>query len=337
VSAFASEAPAASKQDFEEVLAGARGGEEWALRAIYEELSPLVRGYLRNQGLAQPDEAAGDVFLQMVRDFSDFDGDEHGLRVWVLTLAHRRLLEEEGIRRPRRLSVSLIREAGGDPGAGPAEEQGEENAPPERVAGLLGGLSPDQRSVVLLRANGDLSTEQVAAVIDRSPRTVKRLERRALSRLARRGDPEDAPSSQSSPPELERPPAHPPQGVAAAPSASGLTPREAHGLAVRLRAVATRARRMQRESQELAAAVEQAIESIEARYAARLNERTDEPPAQADTEERLSSGDEEALLRATQMAIRGQGRNEIEAALRNDLGVTHAAEIVEQILGPGRE
>jgi hypothetical protein len=36
------------------------------------------------------------------------------------------------------------------------------------------------------------------------------------------------------------------------------------------------------------------------------------------------------------MAIRGQGRGEIEAALRADLGVTRAAEIVAQILGPGR-
>jgi RNA polymerase sigma factor (sigma-70 family) len=336
VSAFASEAPTASGEGFEEVLAGARGGEEWALRAIYEELSPLVGSYLRSQGVAHPDEAAGDVFLQMVRDLSGFEGDEQGFRAWVLTLAHRRLLEE-GIHRPRRISVALIREAGADAGAAPTEDQDEEGEPPERVAGLMAGLSLDQRSVVLLRANGDLSTEQVAAVIGKSPRGVRRLERRALSRLARRGNPEVEPSPQSSPEVVERSPADPPQGAEAGPGASGLTPREAHGLAVRLRAVATRARRMQRDSQELAAAVERAIESIEARYAARLSEGPEGPAAPEDTEERLSGGDEEALLRATQMAIRGQGRGEIETALRDDMGVTGAAEIVEQILGPGGE
>ena len=333
--AFAFEAETVPEEDFGEVLEGARGGEEWALRAIYEELSPLVRGYLRNQGLAEPDEAAGDVFLQMVRDFAGFQGDEQELRAWVLTLAHRRL-REEGVHRPRRLSVTLIREAGQNPDAEPGDVHDADGSAPERVEGLLAGLSLDQRSVVLLRASGDLNTDQVAKVIGRSPRAVRRLERRALSRLARRGDAQHAPSPPSNPPELGRSAAQPPEERVVTPGAHGLSAREAHGLAVRLRALASRARRMQRESQELATAVEQAIESIEARYAARLSERR-APSRDEGAEERLSSGDEEALLRATQMAIRGQGRAEIEASLRDELGITRAAEIVDQILGPAGE
>src|SRR5204862_3030033 len=43
---------------------------------------------------------------------------------------------------------------------------------------------------------------------------------------------------------------------------------------------------------------------------------------------------EEALLRATQMAIRGRPRSEIEAMLGRELGIANPAEIVDQILGP---
>lgn len=42
---------------------------------------------------------------------------------------------------------------------------------------------------------------------------------------------------------------------------------------------------------------------------------------------------EEARLRATQMAIAGSGRDEIEASLRSELGVPQPAAIVDEVLG----
>ena len=58
----------------------------------------------------------------------------------------------------------------------------------ERVNSILAGLSPDQRSVVLLRAVGDLSVEQVGDVLGKTPRTVKRLQRQGLAALTRQGN-----------------------------------------------------------------------------------------------------------------------------------------------------
>src|SRR5215212_3476169 len=154
-------------EEFDRVVAAARAGEEWALRAVYEEFSPQVRGYLRAQGAADVDELLGEVFLELVRDFESFHGDEPALRAWVLAIAHRRWADEQR-GRPRRLSVSLVREQKGD-----GEREREAMTPAseeERVNALLAALSANQRSVVLLRAVGDLSVEQVADVIGKTPR-----------------------------------------------------------------------------------------------------------------------------------------------------------------------
>src|SRR5919108_6122548 len=79
---------------FDDVLAAARGGEEGALRAIYEEFAPRIRGYLQGQGESEPDDLLGAIFLQVVGDLPSFEGDESAFRAWVLTIAHQRLAED---------------------------------------------------------------------------------------------------------------------------------------------------------------------------------------------------------------------------------------------------
>jgi RNA polymerase sigma factor (sigma-70 family) len=55
-----------------------------------------------------------------------------------------------------------------------------------RVYELCAGLSDDQREVLILRVVGDLTVEQVAAIIDKSVGAVKALQRRALQALRRK-------------------------------------------------------------------------------------------------------------------------------------------------------
>jgi hypothetical protein len=47
----------------------------------------------------------------------------------------------------------------------------------------------------------------------------------------------------------------------------------------------------------------------------------------------MSAGTPEAVLRATQMAIRGEGRAEIEAVLTEEFGIANPADLADQILG----
>jgi RNA polymerase sigma factor (sigma-70 family) len=352
---------------FDEVVAGARSGEEWALRAVYEELAPRVRGYLRGQGEAEPEELVGEVFLQVVRDFASFEGDESALRAWVLMIAHDRLVGERR-RRSRRLSLSVIRTPREAETAGDAEEAVTEASEEERVNTMLGGLSASQRSVVLLRALGDLTVDQVADVLGKTPRAVERIQRRGLAALARQGETQ---------PETE-------EGIGGYPEeadpdqrdrdAQRLTVERAADLAGLLDSVVDHARRLQRESETMIDVAEEAIAGIRAAAPAppdlrptteairhegvaafgsspsalepqvpvgprreRSGQRSVEAMSRRRTEARAEPGREEALLRATQMAIRGRARGEIEASLRDELGVSNAAEIVDQILGPERD
>ena len=68
----------------------------------------------------------------------------------------------------------------------------------------------------------------------------------------------------------------------------------------------------------------------------RLSEpKTAEAPSEPSGD---SSADpnEQALLRATQLAVSGIGREEIEATLTDEYGVADAAAIVDEILGESR-
>ena len=111
--------------------------------------------------------------------------------------------------------------------------------------------------------------------------------------------------------------------------------------------MAERARGLQRESENIVHRLEEAIAGITAaanregeRPAGRPLEREDVEAAEPARRRRSAPpsgvGAEEALLRATQMAIRGSRRAEIEAMLGDEFGVANPAEIVDQILGVGR-
>ncbi|HEX6208060.1 MAG TPA: sigma-70 family RNA polymerase sigma factor [Actinomycetota bacterium] len=171
---------------FEEMLDAARAGEEWALEAIYCDLSPAVAGYLRGQRAAEPEDLTSEVFVGLVRGLRAFCGDERAFRSWVFSIAHRRLLDE-------RRRLARRRERPADPGELAAEGP-KGNVEAESLARLGDGwaaelldmLTDEQRTVVLLRIVADLSVREVAAVTGRSPGAVKTMQRRALLQLARR-------------------------------------------------------------------------------------------------------------------------------------------------------
>ena len=167
---------------FDSVLSAARAGADWAWERIYADLAGPVIGYLRVHGAGDPEDVAGEVFLQVVRDLERFSGDERDFRAWVFTIVHRRLLDDRR-RRTRRPTVALPEShdvEGGDVG-----DDAMERLDRARVLELLGDLPPDQRSVLLLRILGDMTVEEVARAVGKRPGAVKALQRRGLKRVQR--------------------------------------------------------------------------------------------------------------------------------------------------------
>lgn len=189
----------AEDEGFHARLEAARAGDAVAWSQLYHELAPLIIGYLRAQHLAEAEDVAGDVLLEVVRGLPRFSGDAGNLRSWVLTIAHHRLIDA------RRRSAR--RPATADPDHGSAEPRATDDPEAEALAAVgfgrlepaLAALTDDQRTVLLLRVIGDLSIADVARITGRRAGAVKQLHRRATEALRReldlRGDEDRRPAT----------------------------------------------------------------------------------------------------------------------------------------------
>jgi RNA polymerase sigma-70 factor (ECF subfamily) len=173
--------------DFSVRLARAQDGDVDSVHELYREYAPVVRGYLRGHGAADPDDITSEVFVDVLRNLATFTGSEESFRTWVFVITHRRLLDERrriGRRRtdcfePDRL-LALVAATDHDAGDRALDRLGT-----ERAMRLLDDLTPTQRSVVLLHTIGGLPLRQVATILDKQVGAVKALHRRALRSVAR--------------------------------------------------------------------------------------------------------------------------------------------------------
>jgi RNA polymerase sigma-70 factor (ECF subfamily) len=171
--------------------AGATGGTslERARRgdlAAFRELLRLHKARvfsiaLRFTGrVADAEELAQDVFLQLHGALARIDSDAH-LKHWLLrTVSHRcidRLRQER--RQPQLVPIeSLAR------GAEPeAAETGADPLARTQLRRLLRELAPDARAVMLLRFQEDLDPAEIALMLAMSVNTVKSHLRRSLDWL----------------------------------------------------------------------------------------------------------------------------------------------------------
>lgn len=170
--------------DFDEVLVRARVGSAEAFTMLYEDLVRPVAAYLRGRGVTDVEDVTSEVFIAVLTGVSRFDGDQAHFRSWVFTIAHRRVVD--GWRRGGRTPLHVPYEPDDDARtASSAESDALASLGEDRVRELLGGLSPDQRDVLLLRILGDLTVDQVSEVVGKRPGAVKALQRRGLATLRR--------------------------------------------------------------------------------------------------------------------------------------------------------
>lgn len=171
--------------DLTDVLPAAQLSQPWALRVVYDQLSPKVLGYLRARGVEEAEELTSDVFLTVFAKLPSLTGGVSGLRTFVFSVAHARMVD--ALRKQSRTKATVPYEPERDRRRSlSAEDEAEHAASADRTGALLARLPEDQRTVLALRVIADLSLEEVAAAIGRSQGAVKQLQRRAL--LALRND-----------------------------------------------------------------------------------------------------------------------------------------------------
>ena len=150
--------------------------------ALYRAVAPAVLGYLRAQGVTDPEDILMEVFVTVVRDLDDIRGDDEAVRRWVFSIAHHRVVDQRRwqARRTRLDGTELERLTGTAEAADIATL-----GPDPALVAALAQLTDDQRAVLGLRLVADLSIDDVARILHKRPDAIKALQHRATDRLAK--------------------------------------------------------------------------------------------------------------------------------------------------------
>ena len=166
----------------ERLVAALRRGDEAAFEAIYDRHHRALLGFCRHMlgSHEEAEDALQRVFVAAHRHLCD--GTEHvNLKPWLYTIARNRCLSMLRARRET-LALDDVREPSAD-GLALADEVelGEEL---KDLLGDIARLPDDQRAALVLAELGDLSQQEIAAVLDVRTGKVKALIFQARESLA---------------------------------------------------------------------------------------------------------------------------------------------------------
>jgi RNA polymerase sigma factor (sigma-70 family) len=171
---------------FDAVLEAARSGDERALERLCRDTAPLVLAYARARGSHEPEDVTQEALLAMVTGLGSFVGEERAFRSWLLTITHRRLVDDLRRRGRRPLADVSERELLDRPAPVAVADEALTRLRAQGVLETIDQLTDDHRSVLLLRMLADLPISEIAAIVGKPESAVKALLRRALASLNRR-------------------------------------------------------------------------------------------------------------------------------------------------------
>lgn len=160
------------------VIDRAREGDEQAFEELFREHHAVLLRYARGLGTRNPDDVVSQVWFEVARGIGAYHGDESGLRPWLFTICRRRVIDSHRSRN-RRPETPVA-----EPGlslTAPAVDHELDAA--DRAVELMASLPEAQAEVIMLRVIAGLSVEEVAALTDRRPGTVRVLAHRGLRQL----------------------------------------------------------------------------------------------------------------------------------------------------------
>jgi RNA polymerase sigma-70 factor (ECF subfamily) len=154
--------------------------ETWS--GIYEEYFPRIYRYiaLRVRSREEAEDMAGQVFLKALESISSFKWRGVPVAAWLFRIAHNQVIDYWRNAKSKGslpLDESLVSNDI-DP-----EEVAETNLDISRLVKALRQLTKAQREVIELRFAAELSTAEVAKILDKSQGAVKVLQHNALKTL----------------------------------------------------------------------------------------------------------------------------------------------------------
>jgi RNA polymerase sigma-70 factor (ECF subfamily) len=175
-----------TQDPLDEALDAARRGEESGVVTLFRALQPGLVGYLRHRAPGLEEDLASEAWAGAAGVLPRFEGDARAFRALLFTLARRRAVDHyrNVARAP---SVVELTETDEQADGIDLETAVISNlSGQDAIEALVKGLTTVQAEVVLLRVVGDLSVEEVAEIVERTPGSVRVIQHRALQRLAKK-------------------------------------------------------------------------------------------------------------------------------------------------------
>ena len=128
------------------------------------------------------EELTATTFERVVRHWRRFDPERSSQRAWILVIA-RNLLSDHFRRQSFRTGPSLDEHPELAEGILSSEDTAERLVRMDAVKGWLARLNPRERDVLALRYGADMSTKEIARVLELSEANVLQIASRGLRRL----------------------------------------------------------------------------------------------------------------------------------------------------------
>jgi RNA polymerase sigma-70 factor, ECF subfamily len=160
-------------------------GDTPAFEAVYERMANVVFGVIARvlRDLAQSEEVAQEVLVEVWRTATRFDPDKGTAATWILTMAHRRAIDRVRSAQAAHDREEKVAHRDHVPAFDEVAEQVETRLEQEQVRRCLGGLTELQRESVTLAYYGGYTYREVGELLEVPLGTVKTRLRDGLIRL----------------------------------------------------------------------------------------------------------------------------------------------------------
>ena len=168
----------------EEVIRRAQSGDADALGHLWRTYNHLLLRYFRGKGMAEPEDLASTVWLEVATSLTRFRGSEHDFRRWLFTIAARRRIDDIRATKRQELRARRDRETTMTQHVPEAGAAAEHLAGLDRAIATIRTLPTEQAEAVLLRVIGELAIPEIAAIMGLREGNVRVLIHRGLKRLS---------------------------------------------------------------------------------------------------------------------------------------------------------
>lgn len=175
-------------EGYGDVVDAARRGDRTAWEQLYRRLYPRLRSYLaRHVGYEGVEDAVNETMAKAIAGIAGYRSGPSGIDGWVFGIA--RHVSADHFRRfardRRQHAVAHHISGHGPDGDLPVDHDLDLADDHARLRTMFSKLQPAEQEILELRVVAGLSTDEVAAVLEREPGAVRTAQSRALAHLRR--------------------------------------------------------------------------------------------------------------------------------------------------------